>query len=92
MSAIVGRHRLTGRTGGSTERHILTTAAGESVATHHFVMQGWTREELAETFASHGFDRIAYFGGYDAAIEAGRTDRIVAVAQRSAEPAKRSAS
>ncbi|HEX7780809.1 MAG TPA: class I SAM-dependent methyltransferase, partial [Vicinamibacterales bacterium] len=75
-----------------SERHTLARDGQERSSDYVFVMRCWTREELAETFASHGFDRIAYFGGYDAAIEAGRTDRIVAVAQRSAEPAKRSAS
>ena len=75
-----------------SERHTLARDGQERSSDYVFVMRCWTREELAATFASHGFDRIAYFGAYDAGIEAGRTDRIVAVAQRSAEPAKRSAS
>jgi SAM-dependent methyltransferase len=66
-----------------SERHTLVQDGQEHASDFVFVMRCWTREELAETFSSHGFDRIAYFGAYDAAIEAGRTDRVVAVAQRS---------
>ena len=88
MSAIVGRHRLTGRTGGSTERHILTTAAGESVATHHFVMQGWTREELEASLRGAGFDALEYAATYDGAPTAAG-DRLVAVATRGAGTERR---
>jgi hypothetical protein len=47
-----------------------------------FVMRCWTRDEPAAGLSSHGFQRIAYFGAFDPAVEAGRTDRIVAVARK----------
>jgi hypothetical protein len=46
-----------------------------------FVMRCWTREELDSSLRSSGFGEIAYFGAYDATIEPGSTDRLVAVAQ-----------
>jgi SAM-dependent methyltransferase len=65
------------------ERHTLAHGGQERSSDYVFVMRCWTREELALSLTSHGFDQVAYFGAYDSAVEAGRTDRIVAVAQRS---------
>jgi hypothetical protein len=47
------------------------------------VMRCWTRSELESAFESGGFGSVAYFGAYDPAIDAGATDRLVAVAQLS---------
>jgi SAM-dependent methyltransferase len=66
-----------------SERHTLAHGGEERSSDYVFVMRCWTREELALSLTSHGFDRVAYFGAFDSAVEAGRTDRIVAVAQRS---------
>jgi hypothetical protein len=44
-------------------------------------MQCWTRDELQSVLTRSGFGEVAYFGAYDASIQAGATDRLVAVAQ-----------
>ena len=65
------------------ERHTLVAEGGERSSDYQFVMQCWTRSELHSNLTRCGFGKIAYFGAYDAAVEAGRTDRLVAVAQLS---------
>ena len=63
------------------ERHTLVNDVGEHSTDYRFVMRCWTRRELAAAFESGGFGSIAYFGAYDAAIPAGATDRLIAVAE-----------
>ena len=46
-------------------------------------MRCWTREELESGLDKGGFDSVAYFGAYDAAVEVGSTDRLVVAAQLS---------
>jgi SAM-dependent methyltransferase len=66
-----------------SEQHALVDDDGqERVADYQFVMRCWTSHELRSTLARRGFGRVAYFGAYDARVEAGATDRLVAVAQR----------
>lgn len=64
------------------ERHALLTDAGERLSDYVFVMRCWTRSELQEILTQSGFEQVAWFGAYDPAIEAGSTDRLVAVARR----------
>jgi hypothetical protein len=71
------RHRLL-----LTERHTLVENGEEHVSEYQFVMGCWERLELDALFMRHGFGAVRYFGAYDPAIEAGVTDRLVAVAQR----------
>jgi len=66
-----------------SERHALVGPGQERISDYQFVMRCWTRDELQTGLARRGFSRIAYFGAYDAGVEAGATDRLVAVAQRS---------
>ena len=66
-----------------SERHTLVSDGQELSSDYQFVMRCWTRNELQSNLTGCGFGRIAYFGAYDAAVEAGRTDRLVAVAQLS---------
>jgi SAM-dependent methyltransferase len=65
-----------------SERHTLTSDDGERSSDYEFTMRCWTRPELQGVLAQSGFDRVAMFGAYDPAIEAGRTDRLVVVSQR----------
>ena len=64
-----------------SERHTLVDDGQEHSSDYQFVMRCWTLTELQSGLASGGFSRVAYFGAYDEAVEAGRTDRLVAVAQ-----------
>ena len=66
-----------------SERHVLVDEGQERSSDYQFVMRCWTREELECGLARAGFDSVAYFGAYDAAVEVGSTDRLVAVAQLS---------
>jgi putative hydrolase of the HAD superfamily len=66
------------------ERHTLTRDGHERSSDCRFVMQCWTRDELASYLRRSGFGAIAYFGAYDATIQAGEADRLVVVAQRDA--------
>jgi SAM-dependent methyltransferase len=65
------------------EQHALVDDGQERVADYQFVMRCWTRDELRSMLARCRFESVAYFGAYDATVEAGVTDRVVAVAQRS---------
>ena len=64
-----------------SETHSLVNDAGEHSSDYRFVMRCWTRTELASVFERSGFGSVSYFGAYDAAVHAGATDRLVAVAQ-----------
>ena len=67
-----------------TERHTLVDDDGqERSSDYQFVMRCWTPTELQSSLASAGFAKVTYFGAYDDAVQAGRTDRLVAVALRS---------
>jgi SAM-dependent methyltransferase len=66
-----------------SEQHSLVHDGKERAHDYVFVMRCWTREELSESLASNGLHQVAYFGAFDPAVESGRTDRIVAVAERS---------
>jgi SAM-dependent methyltransferase len=66
-----------------SERHTLIADGQERYSDYQFVMRFWTRRELESGLTRSGFSRVAYFGAYDAAVDIGRTDRLVAVAQRS---------
>ena len=66
-----------------SERHTLVNDAGEHSSDYRFVMRCWTRSELEPVFLRCGFGSVAYFGAYDPAVQAGATDRLVAVAQLS---------
>ncbi|HXA96719.1 MAG TPA: methyltransferase domain-containing protein [Candidatus Dormibacteraeota bacterium] len=63
-----------------SERHTLTTGAGETVVDHEFVMRCWSREELQRRLGPAGFGRIEYSSTYDGTPSLGAGDRIVAVA------------
>ena len=67
-----------------SERHTLVNDGEERSSDYEFVMRCWTLEELRANLTTCGFGSVAYFGAYDAAVEAGRTDRLVAVAQLAA--------
>jgi SAM-dependent methyltransferase len=71
-----------------TERHELVAQGDERASNYQFVMRCWEREEVGRLFARHGFGKIEYFGAYDHSVELGATDRLVAVAQLSANPDK----
>jgi len=64
-----------------SERHALAQQDSERVSDYRFVMGCWERDDLGATLARHGFKKLLYFGAYDSGIEAGATDRLVAVAQ-----------
>ena len=66
-----------------SERHALATQGVERVSDYQFVMRCWERDELDAALARHGFEHARYFGAYDPNVEAGATDRLVVVAQRS---------
>jgi SAM-dependent methyltransferase len=63
-----------------SERHQLVSDGREHTSDYQFVMQCWTRGELASALAGNGFSAVQYFGAYDASVAPGSTDRIVAVA------------
>jgi SAM-dependent methyltransferase len=63
------------------ERHTLTDDQQERSTDYLFVMRCWTLDELDDNIRQRGFDAVAYFGAYEAAVESGSTDRLVAVAQ-----------
>lgn len=64
-----------------SENHRLASDSGDASSDYQFVMRCWTRSELASRLARSGFAMTAYFGAYDPAVAAGRTDRLVAVTQ-----------
>jgi hypothetical protein len=66
-----------------SERHTLVDDRQERSSDYQFVMQCWTPTELKSCLTNSGFIKVVYFGAYDDAVEAGRTDRLVAVAQLS---------
>jgi len=72
-----------------SERHTLVTDGHERSSDYQFVMRCWTREELESGLARAGFGEVACFGAYDAAVGAGDTDRLVAVAQLSQGAARK---
>jgi SAM-dependent methyltransferase len=65
-----------------SERHTLVTDGEERSSDYQFVMQCWTRDELATSLAASGFTKAAFFGAYEPEVDVGTTDRLVAVAQR----------
>jgi SAM-dependent methyltransferase len=67
-----------------SERHTLVHDGQERSSDYQFVMRCWTRDELESGLARAGFGHVAQFGAYDAAVDVGRTDRLVAVARLSA--------
>ena len=64
-----------------SETHTLVDDAGEHSSDYRFVMRCWTRPELDSILERGGFGPVEYFGAYDPAVDAGATDRLVAVAQ-----------
>jgi ubiquinone/menaquinone biosynthesis C-methylase UbiE len=67
-----------------SERHTLTTSAGERVATHEFVMQCWIRDELDGALGAAGFEAIEHAAGETGEPSAGFEDRLVVTASRCA--------
>jgi ubiquinone/menaquinone biosynthesis C-methylase UbiE len=67
-----------------SERHILTTPAGERVATHEFVMQCWIGDELDAALGAAGFEAIEPAAGGTGEPGAGFEDRLVVTASRGA--------
>jgi SAM-dependent methyltransferase len=65
-----------------SERHTLIHAGHERSSDHVFVMRCWTPAELESILLSNGFRQTTFFGAYDPAVEAGSTDRLVAIADR----------
>jgi SAM-dependent methyltransferase len=63
------------------ERHTLVNEEREQSSDYQFVMRCWTRDELHASLTRSGFSHVAYFGAYDASVDAGSTDRLVAVAR-----------
>jgi SAM-dependent methyltransferase len=68
------------------EEHTLETDGEQRSSDFQFVMRCWTYEELESLLHLNGFSSVAYFGAYDAAVAAGATDRLVAVAQKMGTP------
>jgi SAM-dependent methyltransferase len=66
-----------------SETHTLVHDAGQQSSDYRFVMRCWTRSELESALLRSGFGSVAYFGAYDPAVDAGATDRLVAVARLS---------
>ena len=64
-----------------SERHALVENGIEQVSDYQFVMKCWERPELDAALARHDFGEVRYFGAYDAGIDVGATDRLVAVAR-----------
>ena len=64
-----------------SETHTLTDDTGDRTSEHRFVMRCWTRDEIESALVRTGFGAIAYYGAYDSAVDAGATDRLVAVSQ-----------
>jgi len=64
-----------------SERHSLVDGGAERSSDYVFVMRCWTRGELESNLRLRGFGAVSCFGAYDAGIESGTTDRLVAVAQ-----------
>ena len=64
-----------------SEQHTLVNDAGEHSSDYRFVMRCWTRTELESVLERSGFASVAYFGAYDPAVQAGATDRLIAVAK-----------
>ena len=65
------------------ECHRLTTASGEVIARHDFVMRCWSRGELDDLLRAAGFEAMEYAGTYEGA-PLGVGDRIVVAASRGA--------
>jgi len=63
-----------------SEQHALVVGGEERVSEYRFVMRCWTGDELRSMLAWCGFRNVSYFGAYDAKVEAGVTDRLIAVA------------
>ena len=66
-----------------SERHVLVDDRGEHASDYRFVMRCWTRGELETALGRSGFGAIAYHGAYDRSVDAGATDRLVAISQLS---------
>jgi SAM-dependent methyltransferase len=66
-----------------SERHTLSDEGHEQVRDYVFAMRCWTRDEVNVSLSVSGLSTVACFGAYDAAVAAGTTDRLIAVAQRS---------
>jgi SAM-dependent methyltransferase len=66
-----------------SETHTLVNDAGERSSDYRFVMRCWTRGELESALEKSGLDLVSYFGSYDPSVQAGTTDRLIAVAQLS---------
>ncbi len=66
-----------------SERHVLTTPAGERTTAYEFVMQCWTRDELDAALAAAGFAAIEHAAAGTGA-GAGFEDRLVVTASRGA--------
>ncbi len=64
------------------ERHVLVADGVTTAAEYDFVMRCWTRDELDRFLAEAGFVAAEYRGGYDPAVAAGATDRLVIAATR----------
>jgi SAM-dependent methyltransferase len=64
------------------EQHRLTAGKETISADYDFVMRCWTRDELDRLLAAAGFVDAEYRGGYDRAVPAGATDRLVVVTTR----------
>lgn len=65
-----------------SERHQLVKDGVERVSDYEFVMRCWTRGELEELLARHGFGKVTLAGAYNDAVAVGSTDRLVALAQQ----------
>jgi SAM-dependent methyltransferase len=65
-----------------SEQHALLQHGHERVSDYEFVMRCWTAAELRSALQRSGFRDALYFGAYDAKVQAGVTDRLVAVAVR----------
>ena len=64
-----------------SEQHELVEPGHTRVSDYQFVMRCWERDELSALLTRHGFGSVSYFGAYDPGIEAGATDRIIAVVE-----------
>lgn len=66
-----------------SEQHALVSEGQERISEYRFVMRCWTRDELDSALAHSGFGVATCFGAYDPEVDAGATDRLIAVAQLS---------
>jgi SAM-dependent methyltransferase len=65
-----------------SERHTLTNETGTRDADHEFVVRCWTEDEVRERLRDADLTPLRWYGGFNADVPLGATDRIVCLARR----------